>query len=97
MTIGKTTPNPTILVAIDVSKARNDVLIEVPGAARQCRSDDRKERATDPARRYDAGNQILEARSGQLDRWQIVVAERLCVRQHGREVLSRRVDGASRQ
>lgn len=37
MTIGKTTPTPTILVAIDVSKARNDVLIEVPCAARRRR------------------------------------------------------------
>lgn len=37
MTIGKTTPTPTILVAIDVSKARNEVLIEVPGAARRRR------------------------------------------------------------
>jgi transposase len=37
MTIGKTTPTPTILVAIDVSKARNDVLIELPGAARRRR------------------------------------------------------------
>lgn len=37
MTTGKITPSPTILVAIDVSKARNDVLIELPGAARRRR------------------------------------------------------------
>jgi transposase len=37
MTIRKTTPAPAVLVAIDVSKARNDVLIEMPGAARRRR------------------------------------------------------------
>ena len=37
MTFCKTTPAPTILVAIDVSKARNDVLIELPGATRRRR------------------------------------------------------------
>lgn len=37
MTFSDTTPAPAILVAIDVSKTRNDVLIEVPGAARRRR------------------------------------------------------------
>jgi len=37
MTIRETTPAPAVLVAIDVSKARNDVLIETPGAARRRR------------------------------------------------------------
>lgn len=37
MTTRKTTPALAVLVAIDVSKARNDVLIEMPGAARRRR------------------------------------------------------------
>jgi len=37
MTIRESMPTPGILVAIDVSKTRNDVLIEAPGAARRRR------------------------------------------------------------
>ena len=37
MTTRKTTPAPAILIAIDVSKARNDILIEIPGVARRRR------------------------------------------------------------
>lgn len=37
MTIYNATPAPAILVAIDVSKARNDVLIELPGVTRRRR------------------------------------------------------------
>ncbi len=37
MTLRKSTPTDTVLVAIDVSKQRNDVLIEVPGKRRRRR------------------------------------------------------------
>jgi transposase len=37
MTIRESMPAPVILVAIDVSKARNDVLIEMPGSVRRRR------------------------------------------------------------
>lgn len=37
MTIRVSMPTPAVLVAIDVSKARNDVLIERPGSARRLR------------------------------------------------------------
>ena len=35
MTNLKVTPSESILVAIDVSKSRNDILIDIPGASRQ--------------------------------------------------------------
>lgn len=37
MTLKELTPADAVLVAIDVSKARNDVLIEKPGSARRRR------------------------------------------------------------
>ena len=37
MPIPQPTPEGSILVAIDVSKARNDVLIEIPGKTRRIR------------------------------------------------------------